>query len=390
MKIALCISGLMDGFEDSFPFLKENLIDTLKPYIFIHTWDIVGERSLEKIAKTKITEETKNKILKMYHPNEVFFEPFFTFDNSTYKRKAQSNIANTFAMFYKIKKCNDLKSAYEKAHNFTYDVVIRCRFDMRLETSILTDDLHELEEWIYIPEGGDWGGINDQFAFSSSKNMDIYSSLFNFLDVHWYRGCPLHPETLLQYHLENNYLPHRRIYLRYRLAGSARRFVKDTHIKKESAWRQTKIWLICLDEIKLPLIKILDKTILVFLIFISLRRHVDANEQLIFLATYPNSKDSMIVFANKLLNIWEIVGLSERNNRYKLLFCNPEEINEEIGNIRKYSKKMDIPLLLMNHLGRADIIFQLFPFVLFVIYRIVRKCYIISTRIVRIHVIRDK
>ncbi len=73
MKIALCISGLMDGFEDSFPFLKENLIDTLKPDIFIHTWDIVGERSLEKIAKTKITEETKNKILKMYHPKEVFF-----------------------------------------------------------------------------------------------------------------------------------------------------------------------------------------------------------------------------------------------------------------------------------------------------------------------------
>ena len=364
----------MDGFEESFPLLKENLIDTLKPDVFIHTWDILGERSLEKIEKIKVTEETKNRVLEMFHPKEVIFEPFFTFDNSTYQRKAQSNIANTLAMFYKIKKCNDLKSAYEKAHNFTYEVVIRCRFDMKLETSILQDDLHEIEEWVYIPEGGDWKGINDQFAFSSSRNMNIYSNLYNCLDDHWYRGCPFHPETLLQYHLENNYLPYRRINLRYSLAGSARSFVKDTHIKKETAWRHTKTWLICLDEIKLPLIKKVGKPILVFLILISLRRHVDANEQLIFLSTYPDSKDSMIEFANKLINIWEIVGLSEKNNRYKLLFCNPEKINEEIGNIRIYSEKMDIQLHLINHISKAEIIFQLFTFPLYVIYRLVRKC----------------
>ena len=381
MRIALCLSGLMQGFEEAFPFLKKNLIDTLRPDIFMHTWDIAGERCLKTIAQTKITEETKKQVIEMYQPKEVVFEPFFVFDNHTYKDRTAGNIANTLAMFYKIKKCNELKSEYEKKHGFIYDAVIRCRFDMRLETSLSIKDLIKLSEWLYIPEGGDWGGINDQFAFSSSKNMDICSSVSTYLDDYWHRGCLFHPETLLQYHLEECCLPYKRIYLHYRLAGSPRTSLWDTYIKKESAWRQKKIWLICLDEIKPPIVKVNNKLFLAFLVLFYLKKWVATKEQFIFLMSPPKFRDRRFKFLNRLTKIRLIVIGSETNSRYKYIFCKSEEIDYKIENIRKYFKKMNIPLTLVNHINRSELLFQLGPLFLFIFTKLIHKSHRLLKRI---------
>ena len=383
MRIALCLSGLMHGFEESFPFLEKNLIDTLRPDIFMHTWDIAGERSLKTVAQLKINEETKKQVIEMYQPKEVVFESFFVFDNQTYKDRTAGNIANTLAMFYKIKKCNELKSEYEKKHGFIYDAVIRCRFDMRLETSLSIKDLIKLSEWLYIPEGGDWGGINDQFAFSSSKNMDIYSSISNYLDEYWHRGCLFHPETLLQYHLEECCLPYKRMYLHYRLAGSSRNFVRDAYVKKKSAWRQKKIWLICLDQIKSPIIKVNNKLFLAFLILCSLKAQVATKEQFIFLMSPPKFRNSRFMFLNRLTNIWFIVIGRETNSHYKHIFCKSEEIDYKIKNIRKYFKKMDIPLTLVNHVNRSELLFQLGPLFLFIFTKLIHKSYRLLKRVLR-------
>ena len=66
MKIALCLSGLLHGFEKAFPFLEKNLIDTLHPDVFIHTWDAEGKRTLMVIhTLNKASEEDRKRLLEI-------------------------------------------------------------------------------------------------------------------------------------------------------------------------------------------------------------------------------------------------------------------------------------------------------------------------------------
>ena len=358
MKIALCLSGLLHGFEKAFPFLEKNLIDTLHPDVFIHTWDAEGKRTLKEIDELKISEETKKEIIEMCHPKEIVFEPFFIFDNPGYR--SICNVASTLSMFYKVEKCNDLKKEYEKMHNFTYDAVIRCRFDFNLETPLRTDDLIELREWIYIPEGGDWGGVNDQFAISCSHNMDIYSALFSCIDRYYRSGCVFCPEILLQHHLEENFLPQKRIVLQYSLAASPRTLVRDIYVSKETAYCYKRVWLVSLDEIRIFTVRIKNKLFLTFLVLLLLRKKFGTEEQCIFLASPPDTEDKRIKLVNSLHRIWRIINIrrSKKGNRFKLIFCNPEEINRKIENIRNYYKKMGTPLSLVTHFDRSGMPFR--------------------------------
>jgi hypothetical protein len=56
---------------------------------------------------------------------------------------------------------------------------------------------------VYIPEGQDYGGLNDQFAFGDYAAMKYYCSMYDRIDEYWNAGCKFHPETLLAYHLRN-------------------------------------------------------------------------------------------------------------------------------------------------------------------------------------------
>jgi hypothetical protein len=56
---------------------------------------------------------------------------------------------------------------------------------------------------VYIPEGQDYGGFNDQFAFGDYGAMKYYSELYEYFDQYWNDGVRFHPETMLRHHLRN-------------------------------------------------------------------------------------------------------------------------------------------------------------------------------------------
>ena len=110
------------------------------------------------------------------------------------------NPFNVYSMFYSVKLANNLKIMHEQKHNFCYDIVIRCRTDILIEK--LDYNLNSIDPTnIYMYYVGN-DCPNDQFAFSSSENMDYYASLFDNMPQYREQGYKIFVgEHLLRYHL---------------------------------------------------------------------------------------------------------------------------------------------------------------------------------------------
>jgi len=76
-----------------------------------------------------------------------------------------------------------------------YDVYVRIRPDLMFSGKINFDQ-YNYENKIYIPEGNDFWGVNDRFAFGSYEVMKKYYSVYvNHADL-WDEGVTFHTETM--------------------------------------------------------------------------------------------------------------------------------------------------------------------------------------------------
>jgi hypothetical protein len=129
---------------------------------------------------------------------------------------SESQQPNVWKMWYSQYRANQLRVAHEQALGFEYDVVVRTRPDVAL-----TDQIHfpEIKHWldrdpslVLMPHNHLCGygvAICDLFGMGSSKNMTIYTDIYNQALDHHARGCKFHPETMLAYHLRHNGLNYR-------------------------------------------------------------------------------------------------------------------------------------------------------------------------------------
>lgn len=192
MRIALCLSGqarfVEQGYNEVlYPFiLKDNNID-----IFIHTWDInktqIGSQFLagdRHPVGEPITVNLIDKTLKLYNPKKHIVEPQQQFPIFPWAPNHMPGFysKNVYSMFYSIHQSNKLKSEYEIENNFKYDWVIRSRFDIMLNSKINFNEFNN--NVINNPNGcfNNEKGYTDCFAFSNSKNMDVYSDTYNYID----------------------------------------------------------------------------------------------------------------------------------------------------------------------------------------------------------------
>lgn len=209
MKVALCFSGHLRTYEQTAESIRKYLIDPLDCDVFIHTWNKIGFMRYDGDTSQKNTKDEMALIKELLHPKKIFIEETgsIKWDGTKYKERSISreDPANVLGMFYKVKKANDLRKEYEKEQGFSYDLVIRARTDLFFSSPIAQYEL-ENPEFLWIPHFDSWGGTNDQFAFSNGPNMDVYSSLYDYIDEYWNEGVVFHPETLLDRHIEKNNL----------------------------------------------------------------------------------------------------------------------------------------------------------------------------------------
>lgn len=214
MKVAVCFSGFFRCLYSNYNNIYENILKNYNCDVFIHTWDKLGcNLYFESDKCNAYTIDYINDIIKLYKPIYINIENNDNFKNNLSGLKAYDHRhpQSVYSMFYGIQQSNLYKSEFELLNNFTYDIVIRARTDLQFINKLNIDDNY----YINIPHTGNFGGINDQFAYSNSYNMNKYSDLYNNIQYYSKINKCINPENLLLYHLNVNNVPYKHKVINY-------------------------------------------------------------------------------------------------------------------------------------------------------------------------------
>jgi hypothetical protein len=191
MNIALCLSGYVRSFSNTYNSLNTHVLAPYRPKIFIHTWDTTN-----KDGDTRLDAES---LAAFYKPEAMLVENQDTVSTLFAPPKgleAWGPISCTSKpMFYSIHQ----SSLLSQQQPTQWDLVIRCRFDL-LFTGPLELDSAPCDRYIALPSR-DALSVNDWFAYGSPAAMYNYAACFNSLDLYLSKGASSCNECLLAYHL---------------------------------------------------------------------------------------------------------------------------------------------------------------------------------------------
>ena len=176
MKVALCLSGVVGklytnkkgyqwegdiDFKIGHHFFKKHLLDINDVDVFIHCWD----------------EKYEDEIVKLYKPKKYIFEKQIEFEGKQLRTRFIKS------RWYGAKQVMNLKKEYEEENGFTYDAVMWARFDVGIFKDFKFTEIVDDLDAMYIPDDNvenKNGNILDYWYFSSSKNMDLINSLYDW------------------------------------------------------------------------------------------------------------------------------------------------------------------------------------------------------------------
>jgi hypothetical protein len=217
MKIGVCLSGHYRNFDYNYDSWNQLLFSKYDCDVFLHTWDVVGNRKegwqndtnfSERLDKLKYTQDelkTKygftNVVVQDYkEPLEEFKEKskrVRELRNKTATIKIVSTkigrvlseeevnlgnrrITHLYSMWYKALKCFEMLEQFST----DYDLIIKCRPDIRLHDSFNLDDIDtEYINWPWYNQRQKYySEPHDYYAVGNFKNMKIYNNLYNHME----------------------------------------------------------------------------------------------------------------------------------------------------------------------------------------------------------------
>lgn len=130
------------------------------------------------------------------------------------QKSPEANVRNCLAMYWNREQALKL---FPPDHE--YDVVISTRADLYFQQQIhLEDYWGEIQKGtIFVPEGSDYGGLNDQLAIGRPLEMFRYLGVYSHLQTMLESGTALHPESLLLSHLQSEHISVSRQPLSFRI-----------------------------------------------------------------------------------------------------------------------------------------------------------------------------
>lgn len=216
MKIAICLSGHLRKFDQTFQSLHNNLLSKYDCDIFIHTWDKMGYGSSYKSdSRQDITSGYIPSIQNHYKPKKIIIE-----DSSFIEElKMQGNkyaphlinvpkhVGHMASMFYKIYAANELRKIYEIETGTNYNWVIRCRPDLIFHQPIILPN--QISNKIFLAQNQCHPGwLNDQFAIGIPSQMDLYSSFFFHMSEYFSAKNEFYPEKFMHWSMnKKNLIP---------------------------------------------------------------------------------------------------------------------------------------------------------------------------------------
>lgn len=216
-RIALCFSGQPRTWEKCYPswqyFIETiSMLHNAKVDIICHAWDFntpphaLSWEIFQKIgqqinfAGVKISEEEKNRFIRLMNPAACVFEDesiSLTRTESVmeinkqyvnyYGTPAASWIAS---QFYGIMYSAYLKKKYELANKFKYDMVIRMRYDLDLTGIRMNERIFSIPEYNLVKSVHT--GRTDDFPFRRMGDIFWYSDSLTYDRIcDFYRWIPL-------------------------------------------------------------------------------------------------------------------------------------------------------------------------------------------------------
>jgi hypothetical protein len=194
IKTAFCFSGEFRSIDKTYQTLKEKIFCNFSDYdIFCHTWS--DDPDMHKLHFIENDNNTKDILIenrKTFLEKEIFEK----------NKRNEVNVQGMLRQLYCLKKCNELKTLYEKQNNFLYDIVIRIRPDSYIINNTILEknaETWDMENYVYTTDHDDHHGYNDRFYFSNSENMDFLSNRLDLLDEYCDKGGIFHYETFFKY-----------------------------------------------------------------------------------------------------------------------------------------------------------------------------------------------
>jgi hypothetical protein len=179
-KIALCISGREDNIEYCYNSWKKYFLSYYDVDIFIHV--------------NNCSSPTKQFIEDIIKPINVIYEdPDLEADNW---------YPNMSIMFYRIYKCNLMKTEYSLQNNIKYDIIIRIRPDIVLYQH-LTIDKFINNDTLYLPilpfsiELISDADFSDQLYIGSDKVINKICNFYINSDKYKHLKCNI-PEIIFK------------------------------------------------------------------------------------------------------------------------------------------------------------------------------------------------
>ena len=130
-------------------------------------FDVFGE----KLKEINIEDFNKDIINDIYDKTNIYHNTFMDYDSAFYRKNS------LMCQFYKLYKCYKLMIDYEVKHNFSYDIIIRSRFDGILN-NINKCDLRSLDLTKRVYCEGYNKHINDWWAIGNRFIMDKYCNYY--------------------------------------------------------------------------------------------------------------------------------------------------------------------------------------------------------------------
>jgi hypothetical protein len=170
-KVAIQLAANPRSFKRCYPFFKANILDTLNPDVFIHTWNLKG-----KERPDVTTDGSCEEYIELYKPKK------FIIEDLEYNYQPLQTMIPHFTSRFKV---NKLRKEYEKENNIKYDVVIMGRPDVKLinnppkNNSQVLGSEFKAEYIDMVEEDSIWihhfkdGVPSDYFFYTSPKWMDI-------------------------------------------------------------------------------------------------------------------------------------------------------------------------------------------------------------------------
>jgi|SRR6185436_8445953 len=215
MKIAICISGHLRKFEETYPSLYFYLLKNYNCDIFIHTWDALGYACQYKSDSTlEVTDNKISQINNLYKPKKIIVESSYFIEElkkeadiyAPHLKDCPKHAGHMASMFYKIYACNELRKSFERENGIKYDLVVRCRSDLLFNNSIVMPT-YNIQNKILMPSSlsnDHW--YTDQFAVANSDSMDLYAGAYFDLPNYFSFGLEYYPEKFLKWSLDKKKL----------------------------------------------------------------------------------------------------------------------------------------------------------------------------------------